>query len=156
MKLVRYLVAGVLVGAALAALTSQADGGGALLSQTVYLIGLGLFAIDHLVRARREDAPTGRSAMLLGVGFVVAAILFSPDFGQVLSRKVPGISKQQLSQLAESGNPIEQKLALELCLRRRLFSDCKKAFAAASKSESKIIQALGRTGMKGRSGVQKP
>ncbi|MBM65442.1 MAG: hypothetical protein CMH55_04315 [Myxococcales bacterium] len=156
MKLVRYLVAGVLVGAALAALTSQADGGGALLSQTVYLIGLGLFAIDHLVRSRREDAPTGRSAILLGLGFVVAAILFSPDFGQVLSRKAPGISKQQLSQLAESGSPTEQTLALELCLRRRLFTDCKKAFLAASKSESKVIQALGRAGMKGRSGVQKP
>ena len=119
MKLVRYLVAGVLVGAALAALSSQADGGGALLSQSVYMIALMLFAVDHILRARRESAPTGRSAILLGLGFVVAAILFfSPDFGQVVSRKVPGISGDKLNELATKGSPTERQLALELCLRR--------------------------------------
>lgn len=155
MRLVRYLVAGVLVGAALAALTSQADGGGALLSQSVYITGLVLFAIDHVLRARREETPTGHSAILLGLGFVVAAILFSPDFGQVVSRKMPGISKQDLVQLAEKGSPTERKLALELCLRRRLFKDCQQAFKIASKASSKAVQALGSAGIKGRSGVKK-
>ena len=154
MKLVRYLVAGVLVGAALAALSSQADGGGALLSQSVYMIALMLFAVDHILRARRESAPTGRSAILLGLGFVVAAILFSPDFGQVVSRKVPGISGDKLNELATKGSPTERQLALELCLRRRLFKDCNRAFKAASKDDREPIRALGRAGIKGRSGVK--
>lgn len=149
------MVAALLIGAAVSALASQADGGGALLSQIIYLVALALFAADYFLRVRKSEQDNGRYAMQLGAGVVVAAILFAPDFGQVVSRKVQGVDVSKLTSMAHSDNPDLQMLALELCLRRRLFKDCRKAFELAAKSQDPVIKSLGKTGLKGRSGVRR-
>lgn len=155
MKILRIVLAAVLLVAALLALSAQRQGGGALAAQSAYLVALVLLIIDRVMMVRKERLANGRAVMQIGLGLLIASLLFSPDFAGVVQKKTPGLSLQKVLILSADDDPQTRALALEVCLQRRTYSACRDAFVKAAKSDHSLIRALGQAGLRGRSGLRR-
>jgi len=155
MKFLRILLALVLLIAALLALSAQQQGSGALVAQTTYLVALVLLIIDRIMMIRKNNLTNGRAVVQITVGVLIASLLFSPDFANAVQKKRPGLPLSQILKLAESTDQNTRVMALEICLQRRRFKDCKNVFKQASLSDDPLIRALGTSGLRGRSGIRR-
>ncbi len=155
MKILRIILAAVLLVATLLALSAQRQGSGALAAQTAYLIALALLIIDRVIMVRKERLTNGRALVQIGLGLLIASLIFSPDFANVVQKKRPGMALTALVKLAQSEQDNERLLALEVCLARRAYKACKPAFKKALQSNDPLTQALGQAGLRGRSGLKK-
>jgi len=155
MKILRIILAAVLLAATLLALSAQRQGSGALAAQTAYLVALALLIIDRIIMVRKERLTNGRALVQIGLGLLIASLIFSPDFANVVQKKRPGIETAALINLAQSDKDNERVLALEVCLTRRAYKACKPAFQKAVLSKHPLTKALGQAGLRGRSGLKK-
>jgi hypothetical protein len=155
MKILRIVLAAVLLVAALLALSAQRQGGGALAAQSAYLVALVLLIIDRVMMVRKERLANGRAVMQIGLGMLIASLLFSPDFASVVQKKTPGLSLENVLILSTDNDPKTRALALEICLQRRAYATCSDAFVKAAKSDDPLIRALGQAGLRGRSGLRR-
>ena len=136
MKILRIILAAVLLVAALLALSAQRQGSGALAAQTAYLIALCLLIIDRVLMVRQERLANGRAVVQIGVVLLIASLIFSPDFAVALTKSRRGMPLAKVVKLAQSDNENQRILALEVCLTRRAFKACKPAFAKAASAIS--------------------
>ena len=155
MKFLRIMLALVLLVAALLSLSAQRQGSGALIAQSTYIIALILLIIDRIMMIKKERMTNGRAVVQIAVGVLIASLLFSPDFANAVQRKRPGLELVEIVKLAESPDRDKRIMALEICLQRRRFKVCKSAFKKASLSDDPLIQALGKSGLRGRSGIRR-
>ena len=155
MKFLRIVLALVLLVAALLALSAQRQGSGALIAQSTYIAALVLLIIDRIMMIRKERMTNGRAVVQIAVGMLIASLLFSPDFANAVQKKRPGLELDQIVRLAESSDRNTRVMALEICLQRRGFNVCKSAFKQAALSDDPLIQALGKSGLRGRSGIRR-
>jgi hypothetical protein len=151
----RIMLALVLLVAALLALSAQRQGSGALIAQSAYIVALILLIIDRVMMIRKERMTNGRAVVQIAVGVLIASLLFSPDFANAVQKKRPGLELNQIVKLAESSDRNARVMALEICLLRRGFKVCKNAFKQAALSDDPLIQALGKSGLRGRSGIRR-
>ena len=155
MKFLRIVLALVLLIAALLALSAQRQGSGALIAQSAYIVALILLIIDRIMMIRKERMNNGRAVVQIAIGVLIASLLFSPEFANAVQKKRPGLELIQIVKLAESSDPDKRIMALEICLQRRRFKACKSAFKQAALSDDPLIQALGKSGLRGRSGIRR-
>ena len=155
MKVLRIILAAIMLCAAFLAFSAQRQGSGALVAQSVYLVALLLVIIDRVLMIQKERIPNGRALMQIGTGILVASLIFSPDFAGVVQTKRPGMNLERVVQLTEHPDQATRLLALEVCLQRRAFKQCRPAFERASQAKDPIIQALGKAGLRGRMGLKK-
>jgi hypothetical protein len=155
MKFLRVLLAFVLLGAAFLALSAQRQGYGALAAQSVYLAALALLIIDRVMMVRKERITNGRALIQIGLGILIASLLFSPDFANFARNKSPGLDSAEIVKLAQSPDPTLRTMALEICLQRRIFKECKPALRKASRDDDPVIKRLGETGLRGRSRLRR-
>jgi len=155
MKFFRILLGLVLLIAALLALSAQRQGSGALIAQSAYIVALILLIIDRIVMIRKDHMTNGRAVVQIAIGVLIASLLFSPDFANVVQKKRPGLELSHIIKLAEDADRDKRIMALEICLQRRRFKACKNAFKQAAQSDDPLIQALGKSGLRGRSGIRR-
>ena len=155
MKFFRILLGFVLLIAALLALSAQRQGSGALIAQSAYIVALILLIIDRIVMIRKDHMTNGRAVVQIAIGVLIASLLFSPDFANVVQKKRPGHELSTIIQLAEDPDRDKRIMALEICLQRRRFKACKNAFKQAAQSDDPLIRALGQSGLRGRSGMRR-
>ena len=155
MKILRIILAAVLLVAALLALSAQRQGSGALAAQMAYLIALCLLIIDRVVMVRQERLANGRAVVQIGVVLLIASLIFSPDFAVALQKKRRGMPLVDVVKMAQSNNENQRILALEVCLARRAFKACNPAFQKAAQSTHQLTKSLGQAGLRGQSGLKR-
>ena len=155
MKFLRIMLALVLLIAALLALSAQRQGSGALIAQSAYIVALILFIIDRVMMIRKDHMTNGRAVVQIAIGVLIASLLFSPDFANAVQKKRPGLELAEIIKLAESSDRNKRIMALEICLQRRRYKACKGAFKQATLSDDPLIQSLGQSGLRGRSGIRR-
>jgi len=155
MKILRILLAFVLLGAALLALSAQRQGFGALAAQSVYLAALALLITDRVMMVRKERVANGRALIQVGIGILIASLLFSPDFANFTRNKDLGLDHAEVVKLAKSSDRTVRIMALDLCLQRRIFKACRPALEIAAQDDDPMIKLLGETGLRGRSRLRR-
>ena len=151
MKILRTLLVISLIVAVGLTFRAQRQGSGAGAAQIAYLVALLLLIADRIAAVRADRVANGKAILQVGVGALIAALLFSPDFSRAGDTNAGGLAIADVVAAAMDGDDTQRALALETCIRRRAFTACRPAFERAQQSDKPMLKALGDHGMGGRS-----